>query len=70
MVVWRKSNKAFVKLSITPKNLDIGTEVTIGFTMQHIYTNTIATTVENKEPDRKDHNVKVYLTLGNIVGSE
>jgi hypothetical protein len=71
LVVWRKSNKAFVKLLVTPKeNLELNAEVVVGFTMQHIYTNTISTTVENKEPDKRNHNVRVFLTLGNLVGSE
>ncbi|RZC38608.1 dynactin subunit 4 [Asbolus verrucosus] len=71
LVVWRRSNKAFVKLLVTPReNLPINTEVIIGFTMQHVYTNTIATTVENKEPDKHDHNIKVFLTIGNLVGSD
>ncbi|KAH0809413.1 hypothetical protein GEV33_013378 [Tenebrio molitor] len=71
LVVWRKSNKAFVKLLVTPKEtLELNAEVVVGFTMQHIYTNTISTTVENKEPDKRNHNVRVFLTLGNLVGSE
>lgn len=70
-MVWRKSNKAFVKLAVTPnEGLELGTEIVAGFTMQHIYTNTIATTVENKEPDKHDHDVRVFLSLGNLVGSE
>ncbi|KAJ3641470.1 hypothetical protein Zmor_027977 [Zophobas morio] len=69
LVVWRKSNKAFVKLLVTPKQgLALNTEIVAGFTMQHIYTNTIATTVENREPDKHDHNIRVFLTLGNLVG--
>lgn len=68
--MWRKSNKAFIKLAVTPnENLELNTEVVVGFTIQHIYTNTIATTVENKEPEKRDHNLRVFLTLGNLVGS-
>lgn len=71
LVVRRKSNKAFVKLIVKPKeNLSIGNEVVTGFTMQHVYTNTIATTVENKEPQKYDHKIKVFITLGVLVGSE
>lgn len=70
LVIWRKSNKAVVKLQVTPKeDLKIGDEVVTGFTMQHIYVNTI-TTVDNKEPQKCEHKVKVFLTLGNLVGSE
>lgn len=55
---------------VTPRDLEINSEVVAGFTMQHVYTNTITTTVENKESDKYDHKVKVFLTLGNLVGSE
>ncbi|KAF5300149.1 hypothetical protein FQR65_LT09240 [Abscondita terminalis] len=68
LVVWRKSNKAVIKLQITPnEDLSIGNEVVAAFTMQHIYVNTI-TTVENKEPQKCEHKVKVFLTLGKLVG--
>ncbi|XP_018322483.1 dynactin subunit 4 [Agrilus planipennis] len=70
LVVWRKSNKAVIRLNITPlENLNIGDEVVVGFTMQHIYVNTI-TAVESKEPQRYNNNVKVFQYLGKIVGSE
>ncbi|XP_018565105.1 dynactin subunit 4 [Anoplophora glabripennis] len=71
LVKWRKSNKAFVKLNVTPiSDLSLNSEVVCGFIMQHIYTNTIASKVENKEPQKYDHKVKVFLHLGQLVGSE
>lgn len=71
LVVRRKSNKAFIKLIVKPRDdLSLGTEVVTGFIMQHVYTNTIATTVENKEPQKYDHNIKVFINLGVLVGSE
>lgn len=70
MVVWRKANKAVVKLQVTPKEgLESGDDAVIGFTMQHIYVNTI-TTVENKEPQKYEHKIKVFLTVGKVVGLE
>lgn len=67
----RKSNKAFVRLSVKPaEGLTLGTEVVAGFTIQHVYTNTIATTVENKEPQKYEHKIKVFITLGVLVGPE
>lgn len=70
MVVWRKSNKAVVKLHVTPNDdSEIGDDVVLGFTMQHIYVNTI-TTVENKDPQKYEHKIKAFLTLGKVVGSE
>ncbi|XP_028131036.1 dynactin subunit 4 [Diabrotica virgifera virgifera] len=71
LVKWRKSNKAFIKLRITPNgDLPINTEVVCGFVMQHIYTNAITGQLEKKEPQKYDHRVKVFLTLGKLVGSE
>lgn len=71
LVVFRKSNKAVVRLQITPNaDLKIGDPVVLAFNMHHIYTNTIATTVENKEPQKCDHKVKVFLELGKTVGSD
>lgn len=71
LVKWRKSNKAFIKLQVTPhSDLQLNDEVVCGFTMQHVYTNIIASTIENKQPQKYDHKVRVFLRLGNIVGSE
>lgn len=68
---WRKSNKAFIKLNVTPRvDVALGSEVVCGFVMQHVYTNTIASKVENKEPQKYDHKVKVFLHLGQVVGSD
>ncbi|CAG9864274.1 unnamed protein product [Phyllotreta striolata] len=71
LVKWRKSNKAFVRLTVTPdEGLPLNTEVNCGFVMQHLYTNTISGQLEKKEPQKYDHKVKVFLTLGVTVGSE
>ncbi|CAH1960029.1 unnamed protein product [Acanthoscelides obtectus] len=71
LVKWRKSNKAFIRLYVTPnEDLPLNSEVTCGFVMQHIYTNTITSKVENKEPQQYNHKVKVFLTLGNSVGCD
>lgn len=71
MVKWRKSNKAVIKLKITPRSdLNLGDEVVVGFVMQHVYTNTIATSVEkDKEPQKCEHKIKVFFSLGKLVGS-
>ena len=71
LVVWRKGNKAVIKLLITPHEdlqADGGQSVIIGFVMQYGYLNTI-TTLEHKAPKKLDLRVKLYLTVGNIVGS-
>lgn len=67
--MWRKSNKVALKFKVTPSaDLNIGEKVVIGFTMQHIYVNTIST-VENKEPQKCEHQVQIFLSLGKCVGS-
>ncbi|KAL3277566.1 hypothetical protein HHI36_012909 [Cryptolaemus montrouzieri] len=71
LVIWRKSNKAFIKLIVTPKeDTSIGTVITAGFTMSHLYTNTITSVAENKKPQKFNHNIKLILDLGKSVGSE
>lgn len=71
LVVRRKSNKAFVRLIVKPReDVKIGSKVITAFTMHHVYTNTISSTVENKEPQKCNHRVKVFLSLGTLVGSE
>ncbi|CAL7934456.1 unnamed protein product [Xylocopa violacea] len=71
LVVWRKDNKAVMKLHVTPHE-DIqksdGQSVIIGFVMQYGYVNTI-TALEHKAPQKLDLKVKLYLTVGNIVGN-
>lgn len=75
LVIRRKSNKAFIKLKVTPeKDLEIGSDVVCGFIMQHVYTNTITTTTpatssETKQPQKVLHKIKVFLQLGKSVGS-
>ncbi|XP_043579699.1 dynactin subunit 4 isoform X1 [Bombus pyrosoma] len=70
-VIWRKGNKAVIKLHVTPhENIQEsdGQPIIIGFVMQYRYVNTI-TTLEHKAPQKLDLKVKLYLTVGNIVGS-
>lgn len=67
--MWRKLNKVTVKLQIIPnEDLEIGSEVVCGFTMQHTYMN--AFTTENKEPRTVNHKAKIYLKAGVLVGSD
>lgn len=71
LVIWRKGNKAIIKLHVTPHE-DIqekdGQSVIIGFVMQYGYVNTI-TTLEHKAPQKLDLKAKLYLTVGKIVGA-
>ncbi|KZC03974.1 PREDICTED: dynactin subunit 4 [Dufourea novaeangliae] len=71
LVVWRKGNKAVIKLHVTPHENSTGGEdqsVIIGFVMQYGHVNTI-TTLEHKTPQKLDLKVKLYLTVGNIVSN-
>lgn len=64
LVVFRKSNKAVIRLTVTPKeDVSLGNELIAGFTMQHLYTNSISS-------QKFDHCLNVFLTLGPLVGSE
>ncbi|XP_050293289.1 dynactin subunit 4 isoform X2 [Anthonomus grandis grandis] len=73
LVKWRKSNKAFIRLQVTPKaDLSIDENVTCGFTFEHLYTHVIASTADNKQPQirKYDHRIRVFLRLGKTVGSK
>lgn len=43
-------------------------EVLIGFVMKYTYVNTMAT-LEQKEPQKVDLKVKVFINVGKITGS-
>ncbi|XP_043467525.1 dynactin subunit 4 [Leptopilina heterotoma] len=71
LVVWRKGNKAVVRLLVTPnpsETNEAGNPVIIGFVMQYGYVNTIAT-LEHKAPQKLDLRAKLFLTVGNLHGS-
>lgn len=71
MVVWRKGNKAVVRLLVTPSPSEMneaGNPIIIGFVMQYGYVNTIAT-LEHKAPQKLDLRAKLFLTVGNLHGS-
>lgn len=71
VVVWRKSNKAAVKFSITPdKTLASNEEVKCGFVLGYGYVNTMAALEGHKEPQRVELQVKVLLSLGTVVSDE
>lgn len=70
LVVWRKGNKAIIRLHVVPHEAtqdSEGTPVIVGFVMQYGYVNTIAT-LEHKAPQKLDLRVKLYLTIGELVG--
>lgn len=67
--MWRKANKAAVKIVVVP--LDSATEaghVLVGFVMKYTYVNTMAT-LDQKEPQKVDLKVKVFINAGKTVGA-
>ncbi|XP_067008878.2 dynactin subunit 4 [Anabrus simplex] len=69
VVVWRKANKAALKMVVIPSNeaREKGGEVVVGFLMNYTYMNTMAT-LEQKEPQKVNLKVKVFMTVGKVVG--
>ncbi|XP_019887859.2 dynactin subunit 4 isoform X1 [Ooceraea biroi] len=69
LVVWRKGNKAVIRLHVTPRETIENQEnpIVIGFVMQHGYVNTIPA-LEHKLPQKADVKLQLYLTLGQLVG--
>jgi dynactin-4 len=67
--VWRKANKAAVKMAVVPldSSAEAG-EVLVGFVMKYTYVNTMAT-LEQKEPQKADLKVKIFITVGKIAES-
>nr|CAD7457559.1 unnamed protein product [Timema tahoe] len=71
VVVWRKANKAAVKLAVQPHGTlsHDGVDVRTGFMLKYSYVNTI-TTLEQKTPQRVELQARVYLNVGKTVGSQ
>jgi dynactin-4 len=69
VVVWRKANKAAVKMVVIPQDTAVEAGgVLIGFVMKYAYVNTMAT-LEQKEPQKVDLKVKVFINVGKTPGS-
>lgn len=69
IVVWRKGNKVALKMKITPrKESKAGQDCVFGFSMEYGYVNTMPT-LEQKQPQRAEIQVNLYITPGPIIGS-
>lgn len=69
--MWRKGNKAVIRLHVKPnedEKIEEGEEIMVGFVMQYGYVNTIAT-LEHKEPQKLDLKIKLFLNIGKLLGS-
>lgn len=57
-----------IRLNVTPHNNENNEEpIVVGFVIQHGYVNTIAA-LEQKPPQKVDVRIKLYLTIGQLVG--
>lgn len=66
-VVWRRSNKVAVELTVNPLDCKSGDEVIVGFSMQYTYVNTAtSSSAEKKEPQTHALTSRVYLRIGRI----
>ncbi|XP_045466308.1 dynactin subunit 4 isoform X2 [Harmonia axyridis] len=69
LIIWRKSNKAYVKCVATPNEENpIGTTIFVGLTISHIHTNIMGPAVDNKKLQKTEHKCKVVFNLGKSVG--
>lgn len=66
-VVWRRSNKVAVELTVNPLDSKSGDEVIVGFSMQYTYVNTATSSgADKKEPQTHALTSRVYLRIGRI----
>lgn len=66
-VVWRRSNKVAVELTVNPLDCKSGDEVIVGFSMQYTYVNTAtSSSTDKKEPQTHALTSRVYLRIGRI----
>lgn len=66
-VVWRRSNKVAVELTVNPLDCKCGDEVIVGFSMQYTYVNTAtSSSTDKKEPQTHALTSRVYLRIGKI----
>ncbi|XP_044757994.1 dynactin subunit 4 isoform X2 [Coccinella septempunctata] len=71
LIIWRKSNKAYVKFIVKPhEDIPIGTPIIAGLTISHVHTNITGPPIENKKLQKTEHKCKVVLNIGNSVGSD
>lgn len=66
-VVWRRSNKVAVELTVNPLASAAGDAVVVGFVMTFNYLNTFPNTPDKKDPQEHALSSRVYIKVGNIV---
>lgn len=65
-IIWRRSNKVAIKLTVNPMNCKSGDDVVIGFSMQYTYVNTVTNPIVKNDTQKHALNVRVYIKLGNM----
>lgn len=66
-VVWRRANKVVIELTVCPlEECKVNSDVTVGFSMQFTYVNTVTSTPDKKEPQMHALTSRVYINLGKI----
>lgn len=65
-VMWRRSNKVAIELTVHPLDAKPGDDVVVGFRIEHNYKNTFPNTTDKKEPQEHSLTSRVYLKVGTI----
>lgn len=65
-VIWRRSNKVAIELTVNPLARKTGEEVVIGFSMLYNYLNTFPNTPDKKDPQEHALSSRVYIKVGRI----
>lgn len=65
-VMWRRSNKVAIELTVHPLDAKPGDDVVVGFRIEHNYKNTFPNTTDKKEPQEHLLTSRVYLKVGTI----
>lgn len=65
-VMWRRSNKVAIEITVHPLDGRPGDDVVVGFRIEHNYTNTFPNTTDKKEPQEHSLTSRVYLKVGTI----
>lgn len=65
-VMWRRSNKVAIELTINPLDAKSGDDVIVGLRIGHNYMNTFPNTTDKKDPQEHSLVSRVYLKVGTI----
>jgi len=69
-VIWRRVNKAAIRLTVVPHEGSAGEDLLLGFVLKFPYMNRIAPAFDEKEPEKLYPQVRVYVKAGRIIKKE